>query len=408
MSMQNDIVDISAEKVKEEYACSKIEHLFYHNWSHTQLVWLHAKELTANTENISAEEAEAVELAAIFHDIGHAFGSDKHEEYSANYARETLEEANYPSSKIPLVQSLIMATKMGYAPQNELEKIMKDADLAHLKSSNYLATTYSDLYNELKATHQKKMSPSEWAKMCYAFINEHCFFTDYAKANYAEGKQNNLNKIKEMLEENNEESAVNHVSSEKIEKVKKAKKKKSKKEKTDLPEKGIETMFRTALRNHMTLSTIADSKANTLISVNAIIISIVLSALFPKMDSNPFLIYPGFSLLAFSIVVIIIAILSTVPKTTHGHLSRNEIDNKEGNLLFFGNFHKMSLDDYEWGIGEVMQDKDYLYKTMTRDLFFLGKVLNKKYTLLRYAYYIFVGGLLVSIAMFVFSMRSML
>lgn len=403
MKVNLDIIDKSAAKVKAEYAGSAIHHLHYHNWPHTQLVWQHAKELASNSTSVTPEEKEALELAAIYHDVGHAFGSNKHEEDSTVYAEKALLEWSYPKEKIVLVQSLIMATKMGYEPQTELEKIMKDADLAHLKNTDYIKTTYCDLYKELKATHKKNMSQFEWAKMCYGFIKNHCFFTDYAKANYAEGKQKNLEKIEEMLEENTGAMGIEPILEEK-----KKKPSKKKKEKANLPEKGVETMFRTALRNHMTLSTIADSKANTLISVNAIIISIVLSALFPKMDSNPFLIYPGLSLLAFSIVVIIIAILSTVPKTTHGHLSRLEIEKKQGNLLFFGNFHKMELPDYEWGIGEIMQDKDYLYKTMTRDLFFLGKVLNKKYTLLRYAYYLFIGGLLISVAMFVFSMRAML
>jgi predicted metal-dependent HD superfamily phosphohydrolase len=401
MNSTKDIIDISIQKVKDIYANSPLDYLHYHNWPHTELVWHHAKELASNTNEISELEMEALELAAVYHDVGHAFGSNCHEDDSANYAEKILVELNYPAENIPLIRSLILATKMGYAPKTELEKIIKDADLAHLKNDNYLGTTYCDLYKELKATHKKDMSQFEWAKMCYGFIKNHCFFTDFAQKNYAKGKQDNLKKIKNMLEETPAPIAPEVQ-------VVKEKKIKKKKKKPTLPEKGVETMFRTALRNHMTLSTIADSKANTLISVNAIIISIVLSALFPKMDSNPFLIYPGLSLLACSIVVIIIAILSTVPKTTHGHLSRLEIEKKQGNLLFFGNFHKMELPDYEWGIGEIMEDKDYLYKTMTRDLFFLGKVLHKKYNLLRYAYYIFVGGLVISVAMFVFSMRAML
>jgi hypothetical protein len=166
-------------------------------------------------------------------------------------------------------------------------------------------------------------------------------------------------------------------------------------------------MFRVALRNHLNLSKIADNKANTLISVNAIIISIVLSTLFPKMDNNPYLIYPGLTIIIFSIITILISILSTIPKTSHGVLSREEVLNKEGNLIFFGNFHKMPLDDYEWSIGELMKDRDYLYKSLTRDLYFLGKVLNRKYMLLRYSYYIFMIGLIASIVMFSVSVSPM-
>ena len=165
MTSKRDIISDSAEFVKAEYARSAIEHLHYHNWPHTLLVWNHAKELAANSNILSNSELEALELAAIYHDIGHAFGSENHEKDSAEYARKALLDFDYPQEKIPLVESLIMATKMGYAPKTELEKIMKDADLAHLKNKDYIKTTYCDLYKELKATHKKNMSHYEWAKM---------------------------------------------------------------------------------------------------------------------------------------------------------------------------------------------------------------------------------------------------
>ena len=59
-----------------------------------------------------------------------------------------------------------------------------------------------------------------------------------------------------------------------------------KKNKNAVPERGVETMFRVALKNHMTLSNIADTKANILLSVNAIIMSLALSTLLPVLD-NP-------------------------------------------------------------------------------------------------------------------------
>lgn len=167
------------------------------------------------------------------------------------------------------------------------------------------------------------------------------------------------------------------------------------------PLKGVETMFRVALRNHINLSAIADQKANTLISVNAIIISIVLSALFPKLDSNPYMFYPSISILLTSLLTIVLATFSTIPNITRGVVTKSEVEQKKGNLMFFGNFHKMSLKDYEWSIQALMESKDYIYGSLTRDLFFLGKVLNKKYILLRYAYYIFVIGLLVTIIIFI-------
>ena len=245
------------------------------------------------------------------------------------------------------------------------------------------------------------MKEHDWKSMSLKFMRDHQFKTKYAQENFTAQKDRNIETLKAMLETDELDKIVEQKSENKNKKKKKNKKKN--KVDSNIPEKGIETMFRVTLRNHVNLSRIADNKANTLISVNAIIISIVLSTMFPKMDTNPYIIYPGLSLIIFSIVTIIISILSTIPKTTHGKLTREQVINREGNLIFFGNFHSMSLDDYEWGIGELMLDKEYLYKSLTRDLYFLGKVLNRKYVLLRYSYYTFVIGLIVSIVLFLLS-----
>ncbi|MDC1505268.1 DUF5706 domain-containing protein, partial [Winogradskyella sp.] len=174
------------------------------------------------------------------------------------------------------------------------------------------------------------------------------------------------------------------------------------KEKLDLPDRGIETMFRVALRNHITLSDIADTKANILLSVNAIIISLVLSNLVSKLDnpSNSYLIWPTAIFALSTVVSIILSVLATRPNVTGGKFTKEDVANKKVNLLFFGNFHKMKLEEFEWAMQEMMQDKDYLYGSLTKDLYFLGLVLNRKYNLLRLTYTVFAVGIVVSVVAF--------
>ncbi len=152
-------------------------------------------------------------------------------------------------------------------------------------------------------------------------------------------------------------------------------------------------MFRITLSNHTRLSDIADSKANILLSVNAIIISIALSTLLPKLGSakNEYLVVPTFIMLLFSVITIIFAILSTKPKVTSGEFTKEDLRKRKVNLLFFGNFYKMNLDDYTPAVREMMEDRDYLYDSMIRDLYYLGVVLNRKYRLLSITYQIFYG-----------------
>jgi len=168
-------------------------------------------------------------------------------------------------------------------------------------------------------------------------------------------------------------------------------------------------MFRVTLGNHTRLSDIADSKANILLSVNAIIISVSLSTLIPKLDSptNAHLIIPTFVLMLFSVICIIFAILSTRPKVTSGTFTRKDIEDRKVNLLFFGNFYKMPLDEYEWAVNEMMKDSNYLYGSMIKDLYFLGLVLNRKYKLLRITYTIFMIGIITSVLAFVFAFKRM-
>jgi hypothetical protein len=67
---------------------------------------------------------------------------------------------------------------------------------------------------------------------------------------------------------------------------------------------------------------------------------------------------------------------------------------KTVNLLFFGNFYKMSLEEYTYGMEKMMDDKDFLYGSLIKDVYAQGVVLGKKYRLLRIAYNIFMFGLL--------------
>jgi hypothetical protein len=97
---------------------------------------------------------------------------------------------------------------------------------------------------------------------------------------------------------------------------------------------------------------------------------------------------------------IIFAILATRPSVNSGKFTEDDIRNKKTNLLFFGNFYKVSLDEYTWGMNEMLKDSEYLYNSMIKDIYFLGVVLAKKYRYLRIAYTIFMWGLIIAVIAF--------
>jgi hypothetical protein len=65
----------------------------------------------------------------------------------------------------------------------------------------------------------------------------------------------------------------------------------------------------------------------------------------------------------------------------------------------------MKLDDYQWGMQELMDDRDYLYSTLTRDIYFLGIVLAKKYKFLSVAYNVFMYGIILSVLAFLIAIN---
>jgi predicted metal-dependent HD superfamily phosphohydrolase len=364
----------------------------YHNFSHTQRVVNAIKELIAG-ENISEVDANVLVLAAWFHDVGYIKGCDNHEESSVRIVTNFLEEYNIDDSIINTVSRIIRATKMGAEADDVLEKVMRDADCAHLGNKGF--SDVSDLLKEeLNLVYNKDYSDSEWIQENIQFLaNNHHYHTSYAQGNWQQGKDKNLAQLfkqqKKVKQEERKESAKNEEL-------------KLKKQKAKTPERGIETMFRVTLRNHITLSDIADTKANILLSVNAIIISLALSSLLPKLDnpSNQHLIVPTIVFIAFTVASIVLSVIATRPNVTEGKFSRKDVENKKVNLLFFGNFHKMSLPEFEWAMGELMKDKAYLYNSMTKDLYFLGLVLSRKYKILRLTYLVFMIGIIVSVIAF--------
>ncbi|WP_282039446.1 Pycsar system effector family protein [Saccharicrinis aurantiacus] len=371
------------------------EHLQYHNIGHTNYVLEMATTIASQTEGVDDIHTEAIQLAAVFHDAVYVCGEHQNEEHSAQFAEAELKKANYPSHQIPLIKKLILATRWGSEPNSIYEKIIIDADLAHLHKETYIDEEFENLFNEINL--HKKISKKKWIKECIKFLNTHKYHTPFAQESFSEGKNKNLKKLEEMTIENEELNEAKKIAS--------TSKKKKKKSNGKAADRGIETLFRVTLRNHTNLSQIADNKANTLISVNAIIVSIILSTLFPKFSTNPSLIIPGIVLLTLCILTVVLAMVATVPRTTEGVITREDILNKKGNLAFFGNFHRMPIEDYEWGVGELMKDKSYLYKSLTRDLYHLGKVLKKKYFYLRIAYFSFGANLITSSLIFILSMH---
>ena len=165
--------------------------------------------------------------------------------------------------------------------------------------------------------------------------------------------------------------------------------------------RGVETLFRSAYRVQMDLTGLADNKANMMISINGLIISIIIAAVAPKLDANPWLLIPTTVFLLGTLISIVYAILAARPRVSSVPITLEDLEHSNGNILFFGDFANLSQDDFTAGMIDLIQDKSVVYETMIRNLYGLGSVLKKKFALLKVAYTAFMIALILGVTSFI-------
>jgi predicted metal-dependent HD superfamily phosphohydrolase len=365
----------------------------YHNIEHTENVVKQATKIAGILE-FSEEDIETVVLAAWFHDTGYFKGFIKHEIISGEIAEKFLKEHDYPIERINRVICAIQNTKIPYTSCDcPISMVLCDADLQHLASKNFMKSS-DKLREERSALLNHEFSTKTYWEETLNFLKRHTYRTDYGKKILAKKKELNIQKVTEK---------VNSYQNKEIQKLNdKLIKLENQNLKLKMPQRGIETMFKVTSRNQINLSSIADSKANLMISVNSIIISAIFF-IFKNIMEVPHFIIPCLILLTVSLITIIYSVLATRPNVTSGTFSEEDVEKKKVNLLFFGNFHRMQVEDYSKALKGLMVNYDDLYDSLIKDQYYLGMVLGKKYNLLRRSYTIFMFGLIISVLSFIFA-----
>ena len=366
--------------------------LTYHSLHHTEMVVKECRAL-APAAALGPDDTEALLLAAWFHDTGYLDVYDGHEYRSMERAAAWLAERGVEAGRVQLIQDAIKTTHRDITPETELQKLLVDADLSNLAREDFRASAEL-LRTEWEVVLGQTYTSPEWAELQLNFMVAHKYRSEAGKERYKKTFKANLAEQRDRLKKTE----------------KKAKKKD--KEQTETfaePKRGIETMFRTMYSNHMKLSDMADKKASMMIQLNAVLISVIITylgakmgkagTLGPVMTSNPVLGIPVGILLATALGSVTTAILSAQPDVTSFAWLKKSPEiatNRRVNLLFFGQFTKLSLDNFQSGMRELMRQKEGLYTNMVTDVYYLGEVLSRKYRLLRTSYTIFMVGLILT------------
>lgn len=174
---------------------TKLEkHLYYHNWEHTLYV-VSMTEYIAKKENIKPIEILLLKTASLFHDAGYLHNVNMgHEKESVTIARNILPEYNYNSLEINKICDMIMATKIPHVPKNIFEKIIADADLEYLGTSNF--KPFGNLLFKELQYYQPELDETKWNAIQIDFLEKHKYHTQFCIENREETKQYNLENLR--------------------------------------------------------------------------------------------------------------------------------------------------------------------------------------------------------------------
>jgi predicted metal-dependent HD superfamily phosphohydrolase len=382
----NNLYKKTEQYVTDLFTKNQNGNLVYHNLEHTKQVVERTKEI-AGHYYLNEQDMLAVYIAAWFHDTGYLFTEPAHHEEKSVELMHAFMKANTTDVTLATkVEDYILATRLPHTHESLPEQIICDADSYHFGLKKFKESNIA-VWEESKR-NGAIFTAREWCMKTLEMLSAHVYYTKYCKDLLRDGKQKNMKKLKNYADKLSTEEAdllnLNDIE----------------KDKTGLMSKGIQTMLRTTSQGHLHLSDMADSKANILISVNAIIISVILSVLLRKLEEVPYLTIPTLIFLLVAVVTIVISIIATRPKLGSGLFTRQEVLEKKTNLLFFGNFYKTTFEEYDVAMREMMQDTDYLYGSLIKDIYTLGTVLGRKYKMIRLAYNIFMIGIIASVLAF--------
>jgi hypothetical protein len=361
--------------------------LVFHNYAQASGV----AGLVANLvrhEQLPEDTAEIVQLAAWFFNVGYLYDAAHPAETSAIRAEFFLAEQKCPKGKIQQVRQCIAAVFASGKPKTPEARVLNDAIRAY-DWSEHVEKRLPLLRLERELLSGQPIRDADWQAYLDAELHRVVFFTAFAKQHYEPALA--LRLLEQRTATQPMEQAVpkkTERSNERFDRLARRPMRSS-----------IQTYFRANYANHIRLSAIADNKAHIMISVNSILLSVAISLLtYQSLTSrNPLFILPIIMFLVTSLSSLIFAVLSSRPRVT----TLLPVSGQPPSPVFFGNFVNLTLEQFEAATDNMLRDGRLLFGNMTRDLYYLGLVLDRKYRLLTYSYTVFMMGFVATVGAFV-------
>jgi hypothetical protein len=422
----------SLKKVADQairlYLAKTDDRLFYHNLAHTVRL-LDAVDKINTHYKLDDKNYFIVCASGWLYDL-EIIDSGSGEIKSAELTEGVLKSLEINKDEIEGIKNCISATKIPQQPITLNEKIICDALSFYIGSVHF--PEYSKLMRrETEAFTNEKIKGSSWRFRTISLLEKHQFHTEFCQALLNKNKEENLQVLIRQQEEKHWQKHLNSESHKQKKTIHElfdnqhAQPAEGNPANTQITQpdnftrktihplgwkykskhhlSGVETVFRNSSANHLNLSVMADNKAFIMISVNSILISLGIGLIIGKFVLIPKLFVPTVLLLLVNVFTIIYSVLATRPGNMKGKFTREDVNNKKVDLLFFGNFFKTPLVDFEYGMKQMMDDSDFLYDNLIRDIYAQGQILGRKFRLLRFSYNIFMYGTVSTVIAYIIS-----
>jgi hypothetical protein len=395
MSFQSDIVQAAQKYVLQVFNEKAGNQLLYHNYQRTAQI---AELVETIGAGASTETLEIAKIATWFQGVGYVEDFRNYEIKSTHRVNDFLKKRSYPQPKIDQVANAILNARRGGRPMSLTDEIVADAITAFDFANEFFEKNPLNRLEQEFLT-SKNIETLEWEQSQLNQLLEAKFYTANAKVKFEPILAQNILTQKLVSEKGRAKAFQNPHDDEdnKLRKYQNLEKK--------VPRSGIQTFFRSSYRSHIHLSMIADNKANIMISVNAIVISLLISVLTYQdiTTTAPQILLPVVTFLITGMTSLVFAVLAVRPKVTQLNIGDTPKKDYKKNIVFFGNFVNLELEEYEEAMDAMFRDGELMYGNMTRDLYFLGKVLDKKYRYLTHSYNIFMVGFVATVLIFLVS-----
>ena len=161
------------------------------------------------------------------------------------------------------------------------------------------------------------------------------------------------------------------------------------------------TLYRVTMQNQLRSIGIVDGKANIIVGINTILISIIIAVL--SMESN----YGAFEFLGQLdlnlplSILLVCCFISGIMALFVVRPSPRLWQKQTPSQLFFKDYRNLSLDSFHDMIDAIMDSDESVYKTLNTDMYLFGHTVIRKYRLLGSAYLIILLGFVTTVLSFV-------